>query len=86
MTLYNLSKVDNCIQNTSIFISKLERKFIPQNGETLSLHWKLLHDDLTFVQGKVGSRNRNIDLENAMKMANSDGMVTYEEIRQNLKK
>ena len=41
---------------------------------------------MLFKQGKVGSRDRSIDLENALKMANSDGIVTYEEIRQNLKK
>ena len=36
--------------------------------------------------GKMGARNKYIDIENALKMANSDGQITYEEIRQNLKK
>ena len=38
------------------------------------------------VLGKMGARNKYIDIENALKMANSDGQITYEEIRQNLKK
>ncbi|TRY80961.1 hypothetical protein TCAL_09384 [Tigriopus californicus] len=33
-----------------------------------------------------GPRNRAIDLENALKLANDDGNLTYEEVRQNLKK
>jgi len=36
--------------------------------------------------GKVGKRSKIIDIENALKLANADGMVTYDEIRQNLKK
>ena len=36
--------------------------------------------------GKVGGRNKYIDIENALKLAGSDGVVTYDEIRQNLKK
>jgi len=36
--------------------------------------------------GKVGMRNKLIDIENALKLANADGEVTYEEVRQNLKK
>ena len=36
--------------------------------------------------GKVGKRDKLIDIENALKLANADGTVTYEEIRQNLKK
>jgi polycystin 2 len=36
--------------------------------------------------GKVGLRNKLIDIENALKLANADGQVTYEEVRQNLKK
>ena len=31
-------------------------------------------------------RNKLIDIENALKLANADGEVTYEEVRQNLKK
>lgn len=38
------------------------------------------------VLGKVGARNKAIDIENALKLANSDGTVTYDEVRQNLKK
>ncbi|XP_040564688.1 polycystin-2-like [Lepeophtheirus salmonis] len=38
------------------------------------------------ILGKICTRNRRIDLENALKLANLDGEVTYEEIRQNLKK
>ena len=34
----------------------------------------------------MGARNKTIDIENALKLANADGIVTYEEIRQNLKK
>ena len=34
----------------------------------------------------MGARNKEIDIENALKLANGDGIVTYEEIRQNLKK
>ena len=37
--------------------------------------------------GKVGSsRDKAIDIENALKLANSDGAITYDEVRQNLKK
>lgn len=36
--------------------------------------------------GKMGSRNKAIDIETALKLANNDGTVTFEEIRQNLKK
>ena len=36
--------------------------------------------------GHIGGRNKYIDIENALKLAGSDGVVTYEEIRQNLKK
>lgn len=36
--------------------------------------------------GKVGKRSKLIDIENALKLANADGLVTYEEVRQNLKK
>eukprot|EP00094_Tigriopus_californicus_P009732 TCALIF_09381-PA protein Name:"Similar to PKD2 Polycystin-2 (Bos taurus)" AED:0.09 eAED:0.09 QI:23/1/1/1/0.9/0.90/11/108/699 len=38
------------------------------------------------VLGTVGARNKAIDIENALKLANSDGTVTYDEVRQNLKK
>ena len=38
------------------------------------------------VLGKMGSRNKNIDIENALKLASSDGQITFDEIRQNLKK
>merc|ERR1712038_2119715 len=38
------------------------------------------------VMGKMGARNKSIDIENALRLANADGIVTYEEIRQNLKK
>ena len=38
------------------------------------------------VLGKMGARNKAIDIENALKLANADGIVTYDEIRQNLKK
>merc|ERR1719510_1518469 len=33
------------------------------------------------VMGKMGARNKSIDIENALRLANSDGIVTYEEIR-----
>ena len=36
--------------------------------------------------GKCGKRSKLIDIENALKLANADGLVTYEEVRQNLKK
>ena len=36
--------------------------------------------------GKVGMRGKAVDIENALMMANTDGEVTYEEVRQNLKK
>ena len=35
---------------------------------------------------QVGKRSKVIDIENALKLANADGVVTYDEIRQNLKK
>ena len=35
---------------------------------------------------QVGKRSKIIDIENALKLANADGVVTYDEIRQNLKK
>ena len=38
------------------------------------------------MMGRIGGRNKYIDVENALKLANADGIVTYEEIRQNLKK
>ena len=31
-------------------------------------------------------RDKMIDIENAIKIANSDGVVTYEELRQDLKR
>ena len=34
----------------------------------------------------MGARNKNIDIETAVKLATSQGNVTYDEIRQNLKK
>ena len=41
----------------------------------------------TFINvPQVGKRSKIIDIENALKLANADGVVTYEEIRQNLKK
>ena len=36
--------------------------------------------------GHVSGKNKYIDIENALKIAGQDGIVTYEEIRQNLKK
>ena len=36
--------------------------------------------------GQFGQRNRAIDIENALRLANDDGSLTYEEVRQNLKK
>ena len=38
------------------------------------------------VLGSVAMRNKLIDVENAIKLANADGQVTYEEIRAQLKK
>ena len=38
------------------------------------------------VLGSVAMRNKLIDVENAIKLANDDGTVTYEEIRAQLKK
>jgi polycystin 2 len=35
---------------------------------------------------KVGMRNRLFDIEHALRLAAADGEITYEEIRQNLKK
>ena len=40
----------------------------------------------SFLYLQVGKRSKIIDIENALKLANADGVVTYEEIRQNLKK
>ncbi len=35
----------------------------------------------------MGSRNKNLDIEHAMKLAQTEGSdVTYDELRQNLKK
>ena len=36
--------------------------------------------------GKMGARNKAIDIENAIKLSSADGEVTYDEMRQNLKK
>ncbi|XP_023329307.1 polycystic kidney disease 2-like 1 protein [Eurytemora carolleeae] len=36
--------------------------------------------------GKVGMRSKLIDIMNALKLANDNGSVTYQEVRQNLKK
>lgn len=36
--------------------------------------------------GKMGMRRKLLDIENALMLANTDGEVTYEEVRQNLKK
>jgi hypothetical protein len=36
--------------------------------------------------GKMGNRDRAIDIENAIKFASDDGIVTFDEVRQNLKK
>ncbi len=38
------------------------------------------------VMSKVGMRNRLFDIEHALRLAAADGEITYEEIRQNLKK
>jgi len=38
------------------------------------------------ILGSVAMRNKLIDVENAIKLANEDGTVTYEEIRSQLKK
>ena len=38
------------------------------------------------VLGKVGTRNRAMDIESTLKLTSQDGEVTYEEVRQNLKK
>ena len=38
------------------------------------------------ILGTVAMRDKMIDIENAIKLANSDGIVTYEEVRQQLKK
>jgi len=38
------------------------------------------------IKGSVAMRDKNIDIENAIKMANEDGVVTYEEVRAELKK
>ena len=38
------------------------------------------------VLGKMGARNKAIDIENAIKLSSADGEVTYDEMRQNLKK
>ena len=38
------------------------------------------------VLGSVSMRDKLIDVENAIKLANDDGSVTYEEIRAQLKK
>jgi len=38
------------------------------------------------IIGTVGMRDKMIDIENAIKLANADGVVTYEEIRMELKK
>ena len=36
--------------------------------------------------GKFGTRDKAMDIEQALKMANEDGTITFEEVRQNLKK
>ena len=36
--------------------------------------------------GKMGERNREIDIETALKVASYDGKATFQELRQNLKK
>merc|ERR1719430_2536467 len=38
------------------------------------------------ILGSVAMRNKLIDVENAIKLANDDGSVTYDEIRNQLKK
>ena len=38
------------------------------------------------ILGSVAMRDKMIDIENAIKLANADGIVTYEEIRAELKK
>lgn len=40
------------------------------------------------IRGRFGDRNRRVDIEHALKLAgaNSDGEITYEELRQNLKR
>jgi hypothetical protein len=41
---------------------------------------------LNNAMGTMGNRSRTIDIENAIKFAETDGVVTYDEVRQNLKK
>ena len=38
------------------------------------------------IVGAVAMRDKIIDIEHAIKLANSDGVVTYEELRADLKK
>lgn len=38
------------------------------------------------IIGTVAMRDKMVDLENAIKLANADGAVTYDELRVELKK
>jgi len=38
------------------------------------------------IIGSVAMRDKMIDIESAIKLANSDGVVTYEELRADLKR
>ncbi len=39
------------------------------------------------ILGSLGAREKAIDIENALKLsAQGDGVITYDEVRQNLKK
>jgi len=38
------------------------------------------------IRGKIGERDKLIDIQTTIKLANEDGVVTYEEIRESLRK
>jgi hypothetical protein len=54
-----------------------------QNAVVVSDYFKRGYNN---VLSRVGMRNKLLDIEYALRLAAADGEITYEEIRQNLKK
>ena len=54
-----------------------------QNAVVVSDYFKRGYNNM---MSRVGMRNKLMDIEYALRLAAADGEITYEEIRQNLKK
>ena len=69
-----------------LFIEKLESFILYANSLICVKVADYFKRGYNNMLGKVGKRSKLIDIENALKLANADGLVTFDEVRQNLKK